>query len=131
MSTDITTGVIAEIDGFKDFSNILKKYAEIDENGAVEALQTGVNLLVKDLLALPKPKSDIRRGKHTHLVDTFASERKGQSINVGWGKYYGRMVEKGHRTVNGKTVKPQPHMIPMWEKNKEKYYKAAVNQLQF
>ena len=55
---------------------------------------------------------------YTHLLDTITYEKDGDAFLIGWGKYYGRMVEKG--TVK---MSARPHMIPLWEQNSDKYYK--------
>lgn len=92
-----------------------------------DVLEIGAKEFVRDLLKLPKPKSKIRSSKHTHLVDTFTYEkskrRKGE-IEVGWGKYYGRMVEEGTSRMGR-----QPHFKPTFERNKEKYYKKMIKEL--
>lgn len=94
--------------------------------GAVEntdaILTGGSEAFVKDLLKLPKPRSEIKGSKHTHLVDSFSYKRNDDgSYTIGWGKYYGRMVERGT-----KYMKAQPHFKPLWNRNKEKYYKKML-----
>lgn len=101
----------------KDFLEIMKAL-----NSPQETLEKTAEEFVKDLLKLPKPKSKIRSPKHTHLVDSFAHSRhKSGSVTIGWGRYYGRMVETG--TVK---MSAQPHLIPMWRRNESKYVKKLV-----
>ena len=56
------------------------------------------------------------------MIDTFNYRKTKKDIEVGWGKYYGRMVEDGT-----KKSKAKPHMYPTLKKNKEKYYKKMLN----
>lgn len=89
----------------------------------IEILEIGAKLYTKDLLKLSNPHSRIRKSGYTHLVDSFCYEIEKDEIKVGWGKYYGRMVEEG--TV---LIKPQPHLKPTYEKNKNKYYTEMINE---
>ena len=105
-----------EFFGLLDFGKELSEYIKVAEN-AIEELKTTTDEFVDDLLKLPKPKSDIAKGGYTHLIDTFASRNTGRDVEVGWGKYYGVMVENGAKQM--KTT--HPHLKPLWEKNQEKY----------
>ena len=114
--------------GFEELSNELFGYIQAAED-PLEILEVGAKAFVNDLLKLPKPISKIRKAGYTHLINTFAyersSERTGRAeVIVGWGKYYGRMVEKG-------TVKmdERPHMYPLWDRNQEKYYNLMFRKL--
>lgn len=84
----------------------------------------GAKEFVKDLLKLPKPISRIRKAGYTHLIDSFAYKVKKYEVEAGWGKYYGPMVEHGTNKMN-----EQPHLYPLWDKNKEKYYKLMITKL--
>lgn len=110
-------------EGFQDLANIIEKYAENADN-VIEVLETGAKEFVNDLLKLPKPMSRIRKAGYTHLVRSFAYRRKKDEIEVGWGKYYGPMVEHGTVKMGAK-----PHLYPLWDKNKEKYYKTMLTKL--
>lgn len=55
---------------------------------------------------------------YTHLLDTVTYEIQKDDVVVGWGKYYGPMVENGTVKMQGTT-----HLRPTFERNKEKYYK--------
>lgn len=109
--------------GFEDLSKILENYSD-KVNNFIDVLEVGVKEFVNDLIKLPKPMSRIRKAGYTHLIRTFAYRRKNQEIEVGWGKYYGPMVEHGTKYMVGK-----PHVYPLWNKNKEKYYKMMLNKL--
>ena len=54
----------------------------------------------------------------------FVITKKKDEIEVGWGKYYGRMVEEGT-----KLTMAQPHLVPTFESNKEKYYQKILNEM--
>ena len=109
--------------GFEALSEELEKYLDKVDN-AVEVLETGAEAFVNDALKLPKPMSKIRKSSYTHLVRSFALRKKDKEIEVGWGKYYGPMVEHGTKNMDA-----NPHISPLWEKNKEKYYKIMLTKL--
>ena len=111
-----------ELKGFDELMDQLNEYAQkADPKRVKEILETGAAAIVKDLNKLPYPISQIRTPGYTHLIESFTygestnGKHKGQ-IEVGWGRYYGRMVEDG----TAKT-KAQPHLVPTYEKNKDKY----------
>lgn len=109
-------------EGFDFLIEELNDYIKKAEN-PIEILKIGAEEFVNDLSKLAKPYSKINRSGYTHLVDSFCYEvnKKNIEIEVGWGKYYGRMVEDGTRITSA-----QPHLAPIYEKNKEKYYKKMV-----
>jgi HK97 gp10 family phage protein len=99
------------------FSDYIKK---VDE--ATEVLKVGAEELVNDVRKLPKPRSKVSKPGYTHLLESVTLKEEGDKILVGWGKYYGPMVEKG-------TVKmgAHPHLKPTWQKNKDRYYKKMID----
>lgn len=103
-------------ESFNSLFNDIQKYIKKAES-PLAILEVGVKEFVKDLLKLTKPYSKISSSNYTHLVDTFTYEIKKEEIEIGWGKYYGRMVEDGT-----KLTPKQPHLAPLYEKNKSKYY---------
>lgn len=110
-------------DGFQDLSKMLEDCINKVEN-VVDILEVGAKELVNDALKLPKPMSKIRKAGYTHLVNSFSYRKKNNEIETGWGKYYGPMVENGTVKMNAR-----PHLYPLWEKNKEKYYKTMITKL--
>lgn len=108
------------ITGINHFEDLLKEYMNSADN-AIEALEAGASAFVEDLLKLPKPFRTIRKQGYTHLVDTFKYRvnKSRMEVTVGWGKYYGVMLEFG--AVNYRKVGKQPHMNPLYEKNAKKY----------
>lgn len=103
-----------EFEGFESLSELLNQYSDIDFSSESENIAKS---FVDDLKKLPSPKSQIIKSGYTHMIDTFSYERKNNEIVVGWGKYYGRMVEQGT-----KKMKAQPHFKSLWERNKDKYF---------
>ncbi len=112
-----------EFDGLQDLSKMLEDYINKVEN-VVDVLEIGVKEFVNDALKLPKPISKIRKAGYTHLVNSFSYRKKDNEVEAGWGKYYGPMIENGTNKMNA-----QPHLYPLWEKNKEKYYKKMISKL--
>lgn len=110
-------------DGFDELSKIIEKYANETQN-VVDVLEDGAKEFVMDLLKLPKPISKIKKAGYTHLINTFSYKRKKDEVETGWGKYYGPIVEKGSIKMIA-----QPHMYPLWDKNKEKYYRKMLSKL--
>lgn len=108
-------------ESFNDLINDLNSLIVKAEN-PIKILEIGAKSYTKDLLKLSNPHSRIKKSGYTHLVDSFCYEIEKDEIKVGWGKYYGRMVEEG--TV---LMKAQPHMKPTFEKNKNKYYTEMIN----
>ncbi len=109
--------------GFEILSEILEKYADKADN-VIDVLEVGAKEFVNDLLKLPKPISKIRKAGYTHLINSFAYRKKKDEIEAGWGKYYGPMVEHGTEKMDA-----NPHVYPLWDKNKEKYYKTMLTKL--
>lgn len=110
-------------DGFQDLADIIEGYMKNVEN-PTDVLLVGAKEFVNDLLKLPRPISKIRKAGYIHLVNSFAYREKKNEIEVGWGKYYGPMVEHGTTKIS-----EQPHVYPLWNKNKEKYYKSMLTKL--
>lgn len=118
MSSEITF----DCGGFEDFEELLKRYSEnVSSDKALDAVEEGAKEFVNDLLRLPKPRSQITKAGYTHIVSTFALERADSGIKVGWGKYYGPMLEHGTKKMSAKA-----HLKPLFEQNKERYYKKMI-----
>lgn len=110
-------------EGFEDLEKILKEYVKNMEE-PINILEVGVSEFVKDVRRLPKPRSKMSSAGYTHLLDTVTYQKKNGEIEVGWGKYYGPMVERGTVKMSG-----TPHLAPTFEMNKEKYYKKMIKQI--
>ncbi len=112
-----------EYEGFQELSDMLKNYIEKADN-VIDVLELGAKEFVSDLLKLPKPISNIRKAGYTHLINSFAYRKKDKEVEAGWGKYYGPMVENGTEKMDA-----NPHVYPLWDKNKERYYKTMITKL--
>lgn len=114
-----------ELEGFDDLSNLLNDVIKkVDETNVLNALNLGASEFVKNLLSLPKPKSKLQGPGYTHMIDVFAYKENGKQVEVGWGKYYGPMVEKG-----SVLMRAQPHLEPLWTKNKDSILMIMIESL--
>lgn len=108
--------MVDDFAGFDDFSNLLEKYiGKTEKENVMKVLEIGAEELARDVGALPKPRRP--GGGYTHMLDSVTTKRRGEEVEIGWGKYYGPFVERGTKKMNS-----QPHMRPTFERNKEKYY---------
>lgn len=111
-------------EGLELFAQMLEQYEKAaDENNIAEVLMTAGEALAEDVHRLPKPR---RRGTgYTHMLDSFAPAQTGKdAVLVSWGQYYGKFVEYGTKKMGA-----QPHLIPTWEQNKDRYYKLMQDKL--
>lgn len=110
-------------DAVRELEALFSDYMDKADN-VVEILQTGADAFVSDLKHLPSPRSKINKAGYTHLIDSFASQQEKDQVLIGWGKYYGPMVEGGT-----KKMAARPHMKPLWKRNANKYYKIMIDKL--
>lgn len=107
-----------EFEGFLELGTLLKEYINVAEN-ILDEEEKIAKEFVSDLLKLPSPRSNVCKSGYTHLIDTFSYRKKSNEVEVGWGKYYGPMVERGAKQMK----KAHPHLGPAWERNADKYIK--------
>ena len=111
-------------EGLERFMELLEKYEEAasDQNIA-DMLMVAGETLAEDIHRLPKPR---RRGAgYTHMLDSVAPAQQGKdAVLISWGRYYGKFVEYGTTKM-----KAQPHLVPTWEQNKDRYYKLMQDKL--
>lgn len=111
--------------GFDELEQMLKDYAdEVSPEKLGQVLKTGADDFISDVRALPKPRSRVTSPRHTHMLDTMDSKEENGRILIGWGVYYGPILEHG-----SKKMQPHMHLHPTWEGNKEKYYKTMTDKL--
>ena len=111
-------------EGLELFAQMLEQYEKAaDENNIAEVLMTAGEALAEDVHRLPKPR---RRGTgYTHMLDSVApAQTEKDAVLVSWGQYYGKFVEYGTKKMGA-----QPHLIPTWEQNKDRYYKLMQDKL--
>lgn len=109
--------------GFDELEQLLSEMEKKADN-VIPVLEAGVKEFVNDARRLPKPRSQISKGGYTHLIDTMTYKVRRNEIETGWGKYYGPMVERGTVKMNAR-----PHVAPLFERNKEKYYKKMIEKI--
>ena len=111
-------------EGLELFAAMLEKYEKaVDEKNITDVLMIAGNALAEDVHRLPKPR---RRGAgYTHMLDSVTAAPSGKdAVLVSWGRYYGKFVEHGTKKMGA-----QPHLIPEWERNKDRYYKMMQDNL--
>lgn len=109
--------------GFNLLDAELSKWIEASDN-SLDALEEGAKEYVKDANNLPKPYRQVMSAGYTHLVKSITYRREEKDISVGWGKYYGPMLERGTIKFNA-----QPHLVPLWDKNRDKYTNKIIGAL--
>ena len=68
--------------GMNEFQKIIQEYQEKFEQSRIEAaMMDGAEQLARDVRALPKQRSQIRKSGYTNLLDTVAA-RKGKNCEV-------------------------------------------------
>ena len=110
--------------GFDELEKLLEEYAKKSEN-FLEILEVGSRALVEDVRRLPSPRSRMNGAGYTHLLDTVTYKKVNGEIEVGWGKYYGPMVERGTVKMRGTR-----HLSVTFEINKEKYYQKMIQKFE-
>ena len=105
-----------ESEGFDDLEKLLQDFAKKVED-PMQLIEPVAKTYCQDVRKLPHPRSKSSAGC-THLLDTVTYKRKTDEIEVGWGKYYGPMVDRGTVKMSARS-----HIKPTFEKNKNKYYK--------
>lgn len=109
--------------GFDEFSNLLEKYIKkTKKENVMRVLEIGAEEFAKDVRVLLKPRRT--GGGYTHMLDSVTTKRRGEEVEVGWGKYYGPFVERGTRKMSA-----QSHMRPTFERDKDKYYSKMQKEL--
>ncbi len=110
-------------EGFDFLEEVLAKYDVSDEK-IFKSLEKGAKALADDVRKLPKPRSQIQKAGYTHLLDTVTYKREKDDIAIGWGKYYGPMVENGTKKTGA-----SPHIKTTFAANKDKYNKMMIQDL--
>ena len=111
--------------GFKDLSNEILEFIDLMEK-PMDILEEGAKEFVNDLMKLTKPMSEIKKSDYTHLINSFnyKKNKRKNEIEVGWGKYYGPMLEYGTSKMYARE-----HLNPVWSQNKDKYYNKMCRKM--
>lgn len=116
---------IDEFEGFEELEKMLSDISKnVSEDKVLNVLEEGANEFAEIMRNLPKPRSQINKSGYTHMLDSITTEVTKKQVAVGWGKYYGRMVEDGTHRMSA-----QPHMNPAWEHSKENIYKHMIKKI--
>lgn len=109
--------------GMDMFLEELQEYADMmTDDKIADVLMVGGEALAEDVRKLPKPRRVASRA--AHMLDSVRAEKKAPKVEVGWGLYYGMFVEHGTTKMSA-----QPHLIPTWNKNQERYSNLMVQKL--
>jgi hypothetical protein len=92
-----------------------------------ELLEPTAEAFVRDLRALPRPRSRINSPGRSHLVDSFTYKPEGQGVVIGWGVPYGPYVEHGQHPHGG--MRAQPHFKRTWNANERRYVQLLQTKL--
>lgn len=117
-------------DGFGELQDQLQDLiSNASKEQINQALKDAADQIVEDAHKLPYPISRITKAGYTHLVNSITSSESSRSSGVperviGWGKFYGRMVEHGTQKYSSRA-----HLIPMYERNKDQYYRIIEHDL--
>jgi HK97 gp10 family phage protein len=114
-------------EGFFELENELNSFlTKFSNNEIKKILELGAKSFTNDLLKLPSPRSKVKKSGYKHLVDSFSYEwnSKRKEVEVGWGKYYGLMVENGT-----KSMKSQPHIKKAFVKKRSNYYNQMLQKV--
>lgn len=118
-----SSGLKVDDSGLDDFSDLIAQYSEkLSQDKVLDILESGAEELAADGRKLPSPLSKIRVPGYTHLVKTISTKvnRSRREIEVGWGKYYGPIVENG--APGRQKYRRNAHLIPLYTCNQKKYY---------
>lgn len=123
-----SSGLNTNFEGFEELQQLLIEEArKVDKDNLKQALLAGATELASDANKLPKPISRINSPGYTHLLSSISARMMqggATGAEVGWGKFYGRMVEKGTSKMS-----PRAHLIPLYERNAKNYYQTIVDKI--
>lgn len=123
-----SSGLNTNFEGFEELQQLLIEEArKVDKENLKQALLAGASELASDANKLPKPISRINSPGYTHLLASISARMMqggATGAKVGWGKFYGRMVEKGTSKMS-----PRAHLIPLFERNAKNYYQTIVDKI--
>lgn len=123
-----SSGLNTNFEGFEELQQLLIEEArKVDKENLKQALLAGATELASDANKLPKPISRINSPGYTHLLSSISARMMqggATGAEVGWGKFYGRMVEKGASKMS-----PRAHLIPLFERNAKNYYQTIVDKI--
>ncbi len=112
--------------GIEEFSDLMQEMLQkVEGTKVTDALKEGAEALASDVRMLPSPRSQTEHP--THMLDTVQAKVEGETVQVGWGAYYGLFWENGFHPYGRGNQMSNPHMKPTWEANKDRYQKLIVD----
>lgn len=121
--------------GFDRLSAYLEKKAKQAEP---EAILAGQKAAAEYMQAQMRGRSSPRRTGA--MLSSFAFEANRTTVETafGWGKFYGRLKETGHKAggfgrkkkTAAVRVKAQPHLKPTFEANKARLYQIMIDTME-
>lgn len=122
-------------EGINQLQELLKRAANAAEpERIVEAQKKGADFLADRLRGRSAPK---RSGKMLSSFTSQSDQAKGETV-FGWGVFYGRLVESGHKAggwarkkkASITRVKPNAHLLPTFTANKEQVFRLILEDLE-
>jgi len=118
-----------DFEGFQRLAHLLEGYSQNANPAQVlQAQKSGAEYFCEVMRRKASPRGRSRE----HMLDSIAYEQDTRSVEtlVGWGKFYGRMVEAGHRaggwSKNSGDIAAHPHLKPEFDKQKEQIISRMV-----
>ena len=111
-------GFLIDDAGLDELSSLFGRISGLADSPE-ELLEPAAEAFVRDLRALPRPRSRINSPGRTHMVDSFTHKPEGQGVIVGWGVPYGPYVEHGQHPHGG--MRAQPHFHRTWTAGQSRY----------
>lgn len=118
-----------DFEGLQRLTALLEGYSK-NANAAniLQAQKSGAEYFCEVMRRKTSPRGRSRE----HMLDSITYEQDTQNAEtiVGWGKFYGRMVESGHRAGGwakaSKTVAASPHLKPEFNQQKDQIISRMV-----
>ena len=124
-----------DFEGINRIQEVLaRKAAAAQPERIIQAQEKGAAFLSDQL----RGRSSTRRSGA--MLASFASKPDATKVETvfGWGKFYGRLVESGHKAggyarkkkASVSRVKASPHLKPTFDANKDQIYQIMINDLE-
>ena len=116
----------ANNNGFADALETIRTKINVKQNVSINALEEAADYFVKKL----KPKIPVSNRNTKHLRDCLKVVIKGDMVQVFFeNKHYWYMVEKGHRTANGKRIRGTHFVRNTLDSENEKLIEIMIEKI--
>jgi HK97 gp10 family phage protein len=130
--------MFGKFDGIMKIQDLLaEKIKQADPERVLAAQAAAAEMLKAKLAMLPNPRS--RNNKSGHMLEAFVYEQDRAKVETvfGWGKFYGRFVESGHRAggwakkrmPQSSSIAARPHLRSTFESNKDELIRVMIDAL--